>query len=100
MQTMGAMLAIYLVIYILAVQRLSTTRSGVIFVTKLLYFIILLCGTTIILSALWLDSLLTNFFISHYIRIIASLAFVFFIASVFAICSYSIALTYKLFIEK
>ena len=117
-QTMGAMLGIYVGIYILALPRLLEYRKNLTFkglfehvehregledilisidanralhLANLAFFsLILLCGSTIIVSTLWLDSLSTNLVIIRSNPYLGYIAICLFLFSVTIICIYSI----------
>ena len=108
MQTLGAMLGIFIGIYVLAVQNfLNELTFGVEqakqksekykahlgIANKAFFIIIFLCTTTIILNALWLDSLSTNLLVMRSIPLLGYIAFYLFCVSVSAICLYSIMMT-------
>ena len=114
MQTMGAMLGIYVGIYVLAVQRLfnrkaeiqteqqADEQSGEVeyfmnmaeeivnpkigLVNKSFLILVILCGSTIIANSLWLDCLSTQLLITHSIPWLGYMAFSLFVCSVILIC--------------
>ena len=118
MQTMGAMLSIYVGIYVLAVQRLfnrkaeiqteqqADEQSGKVeyftdmaeeivnpkigLVNKSFLILVILCGSTIIANSLWLDSLSTQLLITHSIPWLGYMAFSLFVCAVILICANSL----------
>ena len=120
MQTMGAMLGIYVGIYVLAVQR-HINRTGerhieiehatkdksstfdsnlesvfdasLVRIQKHFEVLVILCSTTIIANSLWLDSLSTQLLMPHYCSVLGYIAFILFLMAVIYICMYSVGIT-------
>lgn len=119
MQTTGAMLGIYIGIYVLAIQRYlksleklrgSTSMTKVLkagreghdtakvggFAVGSFYLLIFACGFTIIANAFWLDSLATNIVIPKEVSVLGVIGLSSFLISVGYICYFSISLTKRL----
>ena len=123
MQTMGAMLGIYVGIYVLAVQRflkslerrheklheadgmpqileeggrLMNIAKEVGGAVGGFYALIIACSFTIIANALWLDSIATNIIIPRELSVLGVIGLSSFLFSVGYICLFSILLTKRL----
>lgn len=109
MQTTAALLGIYAVIYVLAVERIpygrvvdkkfrladsnqyGTTYGELLYLSFL--FLIAMCSLTILFNSLWLDSLSTNIIIKQNLPYIGVIAYILFVLTVSYIATYSMAIT-------